>query len=492
IGWRIIGNEYLFLHAGGAIGKNGSVPDISVEVGDSRLRHYRLPDPLLRESEELKRAIGEVIHLLDCKLAPDVLIFPLVAAVFRAPLSECFGVDFSPFLTGRTGSLKTTLYALGQSFFGSEFTTFTLPGNWVSTANALERLAFQAKDVFFVVDDYNPRGSPREVRELNDKADRVLRGQANKGGRNRQRTDGSLRPVYYPRGIVATTGEDVPTGESLRGRLFHQKAQKGLIDLQELSHAQERAADGNYAAATSAYVQWLAPRMGELRRTLEKEQNRRRDRFAQLMRERNISGVHPRMATTLASLSVGFEMWLQSALECKAITADNYEKLRARCDDALLEAARDQAEFIETEDPTEQTCELLRAVFTMGFGHVTSAEDDGILSEDDNPRAWGYRSYQASYDVDGKRFAEYAQPQGHKIGWKRRDTIMLDPSSAYTAIQRVARERGSNMALTERTMWKHLIERGLAARERHKIAGTQRRVIIISAHAIWDAKEEQQ
>ncbi|MGZ4848601.1 MAG: bifunctional DNA primase/polymerase, partial [Halobacteriota archaeon] len=47
IGWRIIGNEYLFLHAGGAIGKNGSVPDISVEVGDSRLRHYRLPDPLL-------------------------------------------------------------------------------------------------------------------------------------------------------------------------------------------------------------------------------------------------------------------------------------------------------------------------------------------------------------------------------------------------------------------------------------------------------------
>jgi hypothetical protein len=31
--------------------------------------------------------------------------------------------------------------------------------------------------------------------------------------------DSSLRSVYYPRGLILVTGEDVPKGHSLRARL---------------------------------------------------------------------------------------------------------------------------------------------------------------------------------------------------------------------------------------------------------------------------------
>jgi len=35
------------------------------------------------------------------------------------------------------------------------------------------------------------------------------------------RADGSLRPPKPPRGLVISTGEEIPNGHSLRARMFH-------------------------------------------------------------------------------------------------------------------------------------------------------------------------------------------------------------------------------------------------------------------------------
>jgi len=74
-----------------------------------------------------------------------------------------------------------------------------LPGSWQSTANALEELAFEAKDVLLTVDDFVPAGSAKDVQRLHSEADRLLRAQGNLSARQRLRVDQSLRPQRPPR-----------------------------------------------------------------------------------------------------------------------------------------------------------------------------------------------------------------------------------------------------------------------------------------------------
>src|SRR5262249_57001791 len=95
-----------------------------------------------------------------------------------------------------------------------------LPASWSSTGNALEGLAFTAKDALLVVDDFCPTGSTGDVQRYHKEADRLFRGQGNRAGRQRMRADTTLRPDKPPRGLALSTGEDVPRGQSLRARLL--------------------------------------------------------------------------------------------------------------------------------------------------------------------------------------------------------------------------------------------------------------------------------
>ncbi|HZJ02829.1 MAG TPA: DUF927 domain-containing protein, partial [Thermoleophilia bacterium] len=203
-----------------------------------------------------------------------------IAATYRAPLGAA---DFSLALTGRTGYGKSELAALAQQHFGESMDARHLPGSWSSTANALEALAFHAKDAVLTLDDFNPVGTGYDVARTHKEADRVLRAQGNSSGRMRMRADASLRTQRPPRGLILMTGEDVPRGHSLRARVFVLEVGPDSIAWDELSSAQQAAASGVYAEAMSAYVQWLSPertnayqkRVRELRDELQRGGHKR-------------------------------------------------------------------------------------------------------------------------------------------------------------------------------------------------------------------------
>src|SRR5262249_32492194 len=119
--------------------------------------------------------------------------------------------------------------------------------NWASTPNALERIAFLAKDAVLVVDDFAPRGTVYDIAKLHAAAERLLRGQANHAGRQRMNADASLRPEMYPRGLILATGEDVPSGHSLRARMVVVEIGKGDVDLGRLTQLQAAAEAGTLA-----------------------------------------------------------------------------------------------------------------------------------------------------------------------------------------------------------------------------------------------------
>ena len=150
-GWRMIQGSWVYFHAGGAIGPAEELPDIDVHLPGS-LSTFVLPEP--PSGEELIKAIHASLSFLE--VAPDVVTLPLYAAIWRSPLAAA---DFSEHLTGSTGEGKSELVALCQQHYGPALDSRNLPGSWSSTENALEDLAFLAKDTLLVIDDFAPSGS---------------------------------------------------------------------------------------------------------------------------------------------------------------------------------------------------------------------------------------------------------------------------------------------------------------------------------------------
>jgi hypothetical protein len=168
-------------------------------------------------------------------------------------------------LAGPTGAYKTEITALTQAHYGAAFNGRNLPGNWESTDNSLEKQAFLLKDAVLVVDDFAPTGTTGDVARMHQRADRLLRAQGNRSGRGRMWADGTLRPQYHPRGLVVSSGEDTPRGQSLRARVLISEISPGDVDLNVLTEMQRAAAEGLLASAMSGYVRYLAPQMGSLK-----------------------------------------------------------------------------------------------------------------------------------------------------------------------------------------------------------------------------------
>lgn len=231
-GWRRIGDVWVYLHGTGAIGPDG--PISGVEVGlRGPLSRFALPDP--PDHQNLIVAIRAALQLLT--LLPSEIAYPLLGATWLAPLRELLvdaAPDFVLWLHGPSGTFKSELLALGQGFYG-DFTRLTLPVNFSSTANAVERFQFEAKDALLTVDDFHPAGDLREQQSMNQVANRLLRGAGNLAGRARMRADTTLRPALAPRCLVIASGERLPEGHSTIARMHPVAVAPGAIHQRHLT-----------------------------------------------------------------------------------------------------------------------------------------------------------------------------------------------------------------------------------------------------------------
>jgi hypothetical protein len=467
LGWREVGGRWLYLHAGGGLGADGPVEGVEVQPPEA-LAGFVLPEP--PAGAALTAAVGASLALLD-GLAPDRIVFPLLAGVYRAALGEAAGaLDLSLFLAGPHGAGKSELAALAQQHHGPALDARHLPGAWSSTANALECLAFTAKDALLVVDDFKPGGAAGDRQRLERDADRLLRAQGNRAGRQRLRSDGTLRPGRPPRGLILSTGEDVPAGQSLRGRaLVLEVGPADVAPLAKLTPYQRHAAAGLYALALAGYARWLAARYADLCRRLPAERA--------ALRERAQTGAgSPRTPGMVADLALGLRLFLDFALEAGAITEAERADLERRGWAALQEAAAAHAKHVQAAEPTAVFLRLLAGALASGRAHV--AGPDGGAPP--NAAAWGWRRVPTASGQDW-------QPQGRRVGWLDGGELYLEPEAAHAEAQRLAGEQGEALAVSPRTLWQRLRERGLldswdAPRQRNtvrrRLEGHDRREVI--------------
>jgi hypothetical protein len=445
-GWRQFEDAWHFLHAAGALGSNGPAANVLVDLPEA-LSSFALPPPPV--GQQSADALLASLRLLA--LAPDRITFPLLAAVYRAALDAC---DFTVYLAGPTGVFKTELAALCQQHYGAQLNARHLPASWASTGNALEGLAFAAKDALLVIDDFVPTGGPADVQRLHREADRLLRAQGNRAGRQRMRCDTTLRAARPPRGLLLSTGEELPRGHSLRARLFTIEVSPGDVNLNLLTACQRDAAAGLYAAALAAYIQDLASHYEVVRQRLRTE-------VLELREQAAADRGHTRTPEVVANLAVGLRYLLAFAARIEAIPAVEARRLWDRGWQALHEATNAQAEQQAEAEPTGHFLRLLAAALASGRAHLAGPAG---AEPAEQPGCWGWR----------RDAAGHWQPLGKRIGWVDGEQVYLEPEAAYAETQELARHQGDALAVSPRTLWRRLKERGLLAssdakRERNTI-----------------------
>jgi hypothetical protein len=432
LGWRQHGSDWVYLHAGGAVGPHGLRRDVPVQLS-APLGDYQVIVPA--NDEERHRAVVASLEFLS--LAPDRITFPLLAGVYRAVLGK---VDFSLFLTGPSGTFKTALAALCQQHFGAGMDASGLPGSFTSTGNALEGMAFAAKDAVLVVDDFVPVGGVGDG-ALQGVAERLFRAAGNHQGRSRMDGQGRLHTAQSPRALIVATGEEVPRGQSLRARLLILEVAEGDVKVSKLTDSQSDAASGWLSRATGGYLEWMAS-------CFERVQTAHQKRVIELRGGGCYGSPHRRLPTALAELQSGWEIWLEFARQSGAIGTAEHQDLLQRGSRALGEVSMRQTAYQQESDPAVRFLALLRAALGGGRAHV--ADRQGKVPAE--PLRWGWRRRRA-----GGTWME----QGARIGWTWNQDVFLEPAISYQMAQQVAgRER---LAVSEGSLRHCLRTRGLLA-----------------------------
>lgn len=433
-GWTNVDGRWIFLHAGGAIGQGGVIADVDVRLPRALIR-FELGIP--PNGEPLKRAIRSSLKLLE--VLPPMIGFAVFAALCRAVFG---GADFALHIAGETGAFKSELAALVQQFFGASMDRTHLPGSWASTGNALEMLVFHAKDVLVVIDDFAPQGSSTDVARYHAAADRVFRAAGNQAGRGRLDSTARLREPKPPRGLVLSTGEDVPRGHSIRARLLILELTKGQISATVLSECQAAARAGEYAAAMAGFIRWMAAKLEIARQSLE-------ERAAELRRGALTDPAHARTPDTIANLQAAFEAYLQFCVDAGAIDAGEQDQQTRNCWRALRTAAIAQTKHHAASEPAARFVSLMRACLSSGQAHL--AARDGTVPKE-IPEDCGWR-----------REGDTWSPCGRRIGWADKGDIYIEPTTAYQVTQVASRDLGDSLPVSEQVLKKRLKEKGLLA-----------------------------
>jgi hypothetical protein len=356
-GWRQIGGSWVFLHAGGAVGAGD---EISVGL-QPPLDRFVLPE---RTVDSLD-AVRWSLKILE--LAPMDLAAVLLGAIYLAPLSTFLPPDFTCWLLGPSGSFKSELSALAQRHFGATLDRTNLPATWGSTEAAIEQQAAILKDTLLVIDDFPPQADTHAQRDQLRRVERVLRHIGNRSGRGRMRADLTQRVPRPPRGLVMSSGEDLPPTRSIIARLVVVEVDKDRIDERVLTALQDNG--GRLCHAMRAYIEYLQPRLHELQRTLPVRQRDVRALFHQ-------AGRHARQAGALATLAIGFDLFMTFAADMGAISAEVADRFTADARDSLAALGSRQGQHLRDIDVADRFIEVLRQ--EVAQGRAILVDDDAL------------------------------------------------------------------------------------------------------------------
>ncbi|PLT48039.1 DNA primase/helicase, phage-associated [Paenibacillus pasadenensis] len=433
LGWIQIDGVWRYLHSGGALG----LSNIKVEL-DDRLQNYVLP----ASCGHSKKAMQASLKLLE--LAPHRVTLVLWSLVFLAPMCELLRQmhlepKFLVWLSGHTGTRKTSLALLFLSHFGDLLGS--PPASFKDTANAVEKRTFDTKDSLLLIDDFHPTASPKDKKDMETVAHKILRGYGDRVARGRMKQDTTLRKDYIPRGVALATAEDMVSGGSSTARLFPAELQKADVDLDKLTEAQREAP--RLSEAMSGYLQWLGKAMNAPLDSSLKEL------FLEKRNEAGSLGVHGRLVDASALLYIGLRSGLGYAESVGAITVDRKSQLLETAWNVFLNAASEQGEKVAEVKPSTQFTTIVSQLLANRSIHCDHVRREPV--------------------------PESVPKSSTLMGWQDDKYYYFLPDPIYNEISQFLSKRGEQFPVSAATLWKELANAGITKTENGKENGKERR-----------------
>jgi len=192
-----------------------------------------------------------------------------------------------------------------------------------------------------------------------------------------------------------------------------------------------------------------------------------------------------------ASLLVGLSMCLTYAEEAGAIDAAQMAERFKAGEGTLKDMIAAQCDLQADQDEVLQFLGFLKSSLNAGLCHFSDSLKQGAPSE--HPSFWGWRVIPGHND----EAPTIDKPQGELVGWVDPVRVYMDGNAAFAAVQELAKATGENLAITQRSLWTRMAERGLLLdvhkeagkvrlTSRRVIAGVSRRVYVMSRKTLED------
>ena len=456
-GWRQIDDVWSYLHSGGAITPTGNRTDISVRLSES-LRFFHLPDVA---EDQRGVALNAALSLMNA--FPRTVTVPMIGAALASILG---GIDYSAYVTGQSGTRKSELTALIQSFFGCGFSRLALPASYNDSALAILLKAFRTKDAVCVVDDFAPNGQKHHDDKLHTTAETIFRAAGNAAGRSTAKVDHSERGAKPPRGMLISSGEDVPRGLSLQNRLLIVPLKVGDLPDEPLTEMQAMARAGKFAESMPVFIQHVATYKKTISRIFQSDCIRYRLLIATTNKQ------HSRQPTTIAHLCASWRAWLRCGVVVGAFTRADARLLWKKIWAALNASLNEQKEQHTTVHPADYFLELLRSALLSGRCHLAAL--DGSRPENSSMLGW-------RHDL----------AMGDTAGWIDGELVYLEPSTAYKAANSQGASVGEALSVGPISLWKRMDEKNMILKkedgrgQRCRLPGTGVPVVLIGKSAIF-------
>lgn len=473
-GYEVIDGVRCYITRGGGITGDSLRTDVETDL-EGILSAFNLPAPV-RGRTLRDDALAE-LRILD--LAPDEVSGPLFAAQPLALCSEFSPIDVVLMLVGPTGTGKSEAAMIAASH-GGDFDRHNAISA-ASTANAIGLLSFRTKNALLVVDDFAPDGNAAQQDRSQGTIQSVIRQGGNVSGKSRMRRDGSLQQEFYSRGMILLTGEDLPRGHSINGRLFGIEIGPGSIRFDVLTELQEARKRRAFARVNASIISWKIRNWDAVRETYLEQVEIHERRFRQLPL------AHTRHAHAMAMLTASAGIWLDGLVELDAITKDEADAAWERVSRGIEKAGLAQSEAVRAVDPCQQFLRLVGSAIGAGDAHLSDPEDNGPPN---SATVLGW-TMQMIRTRDG--LEPDFRTRGPRIGWIDDRGIFLLPDAALNAAQQLGRSQGVSIPWASKTLGKRLAEGGHllsteAGRNTQKVrvAGSFQRVWHVPTASIVD------
>lgn len=458
-GWRDYQDKKVYLIGTGAINSD----NLEAEM-DTQLSRYRLPKPSITDPNDMKNKKVQESFLMSLdflNVGRLEALLPLWTSMYLAPLNPFEETSFTVWYQAPTGSFKSVMTALALCHYG-DFDYKTLPAAWRDTKNQLEKLLFLCKDCPLIIDDWAPGEDTQAAREMQSKAEYIIRAQGNRQGKGRMRADTSSQIIYRPRGMLITSGEQLPSGQSRNARMLVVPLEKKDINIERLTEAQKT--HFAYAQAMANYIFWISQNWEMVRQEF-------RDTFEQCRKLAYSDSKHLRLVDIVAIMTAGLSIAVKHGITTGAVSKDYGKKLVHDGWTIFNELSNAQDERVNAEKPVVRFIAALRSML--------NAKTAVLFRKDEDAR---------SSLPPGQRF----------IGWNDESNglIYLDPEESYKAVYQHYQKMGEFYGITRIETQRDFDRAGLLE-EKGKdgllavkwLSGMSNRVMVIKKTVIYPELE---